>query len=119
MLAAVSSDRFLTAFAADLIELELGPLPAELRDRATRWATTRIGGAGDVARLGLALTGRLIGTGILLRYGRAYRSLGEEHRRAVAARLAASGLPLVAEYVRAVRALAVSYVYDARYATAP
>jgi hypothetical protein len=115
----VSSDRFLTAFAGDLIELELGPLPPELRDRATHWVTTRIGGAGDVARLGLRLTGRLIGTAIRLRFGRGYAALGQERRTEVTARLAASGLPLVAEYVRAVRALAVSYVYDARYATAP
>jgi hypothetical protein len=115
----VSSDRFLTAFAGDLIELELGPLPPELRERATRWVTTRIGGAGDVARRGLRLTGRLIAIAIRLRFGRGYASLGRERRAEVTARLAASGLPLVAEYVRAVRALAVSYVYDARYATAP
>ena len=35
------------------------------------------------------------------------------------ARLAKTRLPLAAEYVRAVRALAVTYVYDAMHATAP
>jgi hypothetical protein len=115
----VAADRFLSAFAGDLIDLELGPLPANLRERAIDWITSRVAGAGDVARLGLTLTGRLIGAGVRLRLGRAYAALPAERRRRVASRLASSRLPLVAEYVRAVRALAVTYVFDGLHATVP
>ena len=119
MLAAMPSGSFLGAFAADLIELEMGPLPSGLPERATNWVVTRIDGAGDVTRLGLALTGGLIAAVVRLRSGRAYTALAPERRRAMTERLARTRLPLAAEYVRAVRALAVTYVYDALDATTP
>jgi hypothetical protein len=119
MLAAMPSGSFLNAFAADLIDLEMGPLPSGLPERATTWVVTRMAGAGDVTRLGLALTGALIATSVRVRSGRAYAALPPERRRAMTARLAKTRLPLAAEYVRAVRALAVTYIYDALHATAP
>jgi hypothetical protein len=119
MLAAVSHDQFLSTFTADLIDLELGPLPAGLQERATAWVGARMAGAGDVARLGLGVAGGVIGAGVRLRFGRAYAALPSERRRRVTARLAKSRLPVVAEYVRAVRALAVTYVFDGLHATVP
>jgi hypothetical protein len=90
-----------------------------VQERAHGWVLARIGGAGDVARLGLRLTGVLIGAGVRLSTGHGYAGLPEERRRALAGRLAGASLPLVAEYVRAVRSLAITYAYDAVYATAP
>ena len=110
---------FASLFADDLIALELPGISAQLRHRTHVWVLTRIGAAGDVARLGLELTGALLALAVRLRHGRAYGQLDPERRRAVAAWLAATSLPLAAEYVRAVRSLAVTYAYDALYATAP
>ena len=110
---------FLAAFAEDLAELDAGPLDDELRGRTRDWVLARVGGAGAITRLGLGLTGALLGGAVLVAARRPYAALPVERRRAVARRLAATRLPLAGEYVKAVRALALTYVYDARFATAP
>jgi hypothetical protein len=105
---------FLAAFAGDLIDLELGPLPAGLRDRARDWVVERMLGAGDVARTGFVLIGTLLAARVRARTGRSYAALDAERRRAIASRVARTRLPLVADYVRGIRSLAVTYVYEAR-----
>ena len=110
---------FLAVFAGELAQLECGPLDDELLERTRAWVLARFAGAGAVTRAGLAAAGLAAAT-VALVFGRApYASLPAERRHAVTRRLAGTSLPAVAEYVKAVRALVISYVYDARHATAP
>lgn len=116
---ASAADRFLAALTDELLELELGPVDAELRDRTRAWVVERFAGAGDLTRFGLAMTGNLMALAIALTEGRPFQRLPEPRRRAIAARLARTRLPLAGEYVKAIRSLAVAYVYEARFASAP
>ena len=111
--------RFVAAFAGDLAELEFGPLPPELRQRVAEWVALRVAGAGDVTRIGLGVVCAAVALWVRVRSGRAYAELDTRDRRAWEQRIARSGLPGVSELVRAVRSLAVAYVYDARFASAP
>lgn len=111
--------RFLGAFTADLVELELAPLPDGVAERTRGWVQDRVGGANQTTRAGIATTGLLLGAGVLVATGRPYERLPEARRLAIARRLAASRLPIVAEYVKAVRSLAVAYAFEAQYASAP
>jgi hypothetical protein len=104
---------FLGAFTADLVDLEFGPQPQAVRAGAQEWVQTRIAGAGDVTRRGLRVAALALAGGVRLRTGHAYEGLPDAERRAIAERIAASSLPIVAEFVKAVRSLAVAYVYDA------
>lgn len=113
------ADGFLRAFTADLVDLELGPVPAELRDRTCGWVSDRVWGSGQLTRAGLGLVGAVLAAGVRTRTGKRYRDLPPERRHAIARRLLGTRLPLAGEYVKAVRSLAVAYVYDARYASAP
>jgi hypothetical protein len=115
----IGTDGFTPSFVADLVALELGDLPPAVQERTRAWVLTRMSGAGDVARLGLRLAGALIAAGVCVRTGRPYARLPGERRRAVAGWLAGTSAPVAAEYVRAARSLAVTYAYDAVYATAP
>ena len=117
--ASSAATRFLAAFTEDLVDLELGPVSPELRDRARQWVVARVGNAGDVARLGLTVAGTALAVGVRIRTGRSYDRLAPQRRSELARRLAGSRLPIAAEYVKAVRSLAVAYVFEARYATAP
>lgn len=108
---------FAVAFIDDLITLELDPADPELAVRTRDWVLARMGGAGQVTRAGLYATGALLALVVCVRTGRPYGALGSERRLTVARRLGSSRLPLVAEYVRAVRALAVTYFYEARFPT--
>lgn len=105
---------FLETFTDDLVELEFGPLPEATRAGAREWVAARIGGAGEVTRLGLAVAGKLLAVSVRVRTGSAYADLSRARRLQVAAGLAAArGFP-AAEYVKAVRSLAVSFVYETR-----
>ena len=110
---------FAADLARDLVALELGPVGPGEAERAQRWVAQRIDGAPEVTRLGLAAIGALVAAGVRLGTGRAYASLPDERRLRVARALAASHAPLLADFVRAVRALTVSYVYELRHASAP
>lgn len=110
---------FLPALTRDVIALEAGSVEPEIADRATAWVTSRFAGAGDVTALGLRVTGLLLAIAVSVTTGRRYAGLPDERRVRVARRLLDSRLPLVGEYVKAVRALALTYVYEARFATAP
>ena len=110
---------FLAALTEDLVELELGPLTPELRDRTVAWVDARFAGSGSVTRFGLAATGTLLAAVVGVAARQPYERLPAERRRRIAQRLASTRLPLAAEYVKAIRSLAVSYVYEARFATAP
>jgi hypothetical protein len=74
----------------------------------------RVDGATQPARAGLLVTAALLASGVLLSQRAAYDELPDERRRAVARRLIGSGLPLVSDWVRAMRALALSYYFEAR-----
>ncbi len=111
--------RFLSDLTDDLVELEVGPVSAELRERTRSWVQARVAGSGSVTRLGLRATGMLLSVVVVTATGRPYHRLPADRRRAVARRLAGTRLPLAAEYVKAIRSLAISYVYEARFATAP
>jgi hypothetical protein len=111
--------RFVAAFTEDLVALELPAGDESLQQRTRDWVLARIEGAGDVNRRGIALVALVLAAGVRVATGRAYTSLAPQRRQAIAARLAATGLPLAGEFTRAVRALAVTYFYDARHATAP
>jgi len=90
---------------------------AELRGRTCEWVVQRVRGAGQVTRLGLTAAAVLIGAAVRLRRGRPYAALADDTRRATARRLASSRLPVVGEYVRAVRSLTVSFLYEERFPT--
>ena len=83
------------------------------------WVLTRISGAGDLTRAGLAAAGLRLAVGVRLTTGRPYDRLTPDRRRAMVRWLAATRLPVAGEYVRAIRSLAVAYVYEARYASVP
>lgn len=103
------------AFTDDLVHLEFGPLDGPTRAGARDWVAARIGGAGEVTRGGLTVAGLLIGVLVRLRTGRAYADLPDDRRLAIARRLAGTSLPVLAEYVKAVRSLATHYVYEQRW----
>jgi hypothetical protein len=111
--------RFLEAFTRDLVALELGPIDPPLADRTTAWVVTRVAQAGDVTRAGLTIACGLTAAGVRLRTGSAYHRLPDTDRLDLARALTRSRLPVTGELVRAIRSLAVTYAYDARYATAP
>ncbi len=111
--------RFLESFTRDLVDDELGPLPPDLTEGAVDWVQARVAGAGDVTRLGLRVASTAVAAGVRLRTGHAYGSLPDAERRVLAARIARSRLPIVGELTKAVRSLAITYVYEARFATAP
>ena len=106
--------RFLAVFTGDLLDLEAGPCEPELRQRATDWVLARIGGAAQPARLGLVATTLLIAAALQVSARGAYEQLPDERRRALARKLIDTRLPLVSDWVRAVRALALSYYFEAR-----
>lgn len=108
--------RFLSAFADDLISLEIEP-DDRRRERTRAWVVERLAGAGQVTRLGIGLTGVLLGACVRAATGRGYDRLPPGRRRRVAGWLCRSSLPLVADYVRAVRALAVSHAYEERFSS--
>ena len=59
------------------------------------------------------MTAALLASGVLLSQRAPYEKLPDERRRALARRLIDSGLPLVSDWVRAMRALALSYYFEA------
>jgi hypothetical protein len=107
--------RFMRAFCGDLIRLELDHVDDELRQRTCDWVIDRVHGAGDFTRLGLRIAACGIAIGVLILTRRPYERLPEQRRLRVASGLAGSRAPVVAELVRALRALAVSRVYEVRY----
>jgi hypothetical protein len=114
-----AADRFLSAFTDDVIVLEVPPLPPDVHESARAWVIARVNGAMDVTRLGLAVAGTGLALAVRLGTGRRYDQLVDERRLAIARRLTRTRLPIAAEYVRAVRSLVVSYVYEARAAAGP
>ena len=109
-----ASERFLAGFTEDLVDLELGPVSAEVRVRTRDWVVDRVRGSATITRAGLAAAGALVAATVVLRTGGTYGRLPAERRRELARGLAASALPVVADYVKAVRSLAVTYVWEAR-----
>ena len=103
---------FLTAFTADLIALELPEADEELAAATCAWVVARVDGASQLTCLGLTLVGTLFAAGVRASTGHAYGSLPTGRRRSVARRLVASQLPIVRDYARAIRALAVSRIYE-------
>lgn len=108
---------FVRRFVEDLVVLEACASDPASAPRTGDWVIARMDGAGQVVRAGLRATGTLLALSVWIRTGRPYAALGSERRLALARRLASSRLPLVADYVRAVRSLAVSHVYEARFPT--
>lgn len=109
---------FLDSLTRDLIDREFGPVDADTRDAAAAWVRERFAGAGDVTAPGLRVTGRLVAAAILVIERRPYAALPAERRAAVLGRLLTTRMPLAAEYVRAIRSLAVAYVYEDRFSQA-
>jgi hypothetical protein len=109
---------FLRAFTADLISLELPELDGPASQQTRVWVLERIDGADAPARLGMRAASGLLALVLAVIARRPYPDLPEERRRALAARLAATSMTPAAELVRAVRALAVSYAYEQRFARA-
>ena len=110
---------FLAAFVDDLLTLDLGPVTDEERERTRGWVLERVAGAGSITRAGLGATGIALSAAVRARTGSRYADLPPDRRRAIADRLLTTAAPLVSEYARAVRALAVAYLYDLRHASAP
>ena len=106
----------LAALTDDLVELDFGPVTEDERTRTRAWVVGRVAGAGQVTRAGLAVAGLVVAAGVVLTTGRPYQALSPERRRAVARRLAATRLPVAGEYVKAIRSLAVAYLFDLRHA---
>lgn len=111
-------DSFLDILTRDLVDREFGPVDADTADRTAAWVRERFAGAGDVTAPGLRVTGQLVATAILVTERRPYAALPAARRAAILDRLLTTHAPLVAEYVRAIRALAVTYVYEDRFASA-
>jgi hypothetical protein len=106
--------QFTAAFVGDLLDVELDAVDPDLRARAVAWVLARIDGAAQPARIGLLTAATLLALGIRATQGAPYQRLPDERRRAVVARLTAAPLPIVADWVRAMRALSLSYYYEAR-----
>jgi hypothetical protein len=114
MSARIAPSQFTAAFVSDLLDLEVDDVDPGLQARATDWVLARVDGATQPARVGLLVTAALLAGGVLLTQRAGYDELPDERRRALARRLADSGLPLVSDWVRAMRALALSYYFEAR-----
>jgi hypothetical protein len=106
--------RFTTTFVSDLVDLEVADADPQLRARATDWVVSRVDGAAQPARLGLLLTASLVALGLRVTQRASYASLPDAKRQEVARRVVDSRLPLVSDWVRAMRALALSYYFEAR-----
>jgi hypothetical protein len=114
MSARTAPSQFTATFARDLLDLEVDDIDPSLRERATDWVTSRIDGAAQPARLGMLATSALLAGALALSRRASYATLPDDERRVVARRLIDSRLPLVSDWVRAVRALALSYYFEAR-----
>lgn len=102
--------RFLAAFTSELVEAEMGE---RARPETADWVVQRIYASGQITRFGLASTAALLAAALHVRHRAPFFALPQERRAAAARALAATRLPLAADFVRAVRALAVTHAYQA------
>lgn len=114
MTTALAPAQFTAAFVGDLLDIEIEQVDPSLRARAVEWVLVRIEGAAQPARLGLLVAATAISLAVLVTHRAPYPRLPSERRRRIAAWLIASQLPVVAEWIRAMRALSLSYYFEAR-----
>ncbi len=103
------------AFVEDVVVLEFAPGDEVLARATGRWVGERVGGAAAVARGGLLAPAAVLDLVSLARYARPYAVLGRRRRLRVARRFLRTEAPVVGDWVRAVRLLAVAYVYERRF----
>lgn len=103
-----------SALASDLLDVDVGDVDPELRATTTAFVAGRMARAGSVTRFGLGVGAIALTAWTRVRTGRPYGALRPEARRAWAARLGTTSLPLVGDYVRVVRSLVLVHVFEAR-----
>jgi hypothetical protein len=110
---------FLRVFTADLIALELGNFDPATREQTSAWVLERLEGASDLTRLIFTVISAGLGLAVRVRSGARYADLTDGRRWAIAERLAATRTPPIADFVRALRALAVTHAYEYQFAARP
>lgn len=103
------------AFVEDVVMLEFAPGNEVLARATGRWVGKRVLDAAAVVRGGLLVPAAVLDLAALARYGRPYAGLVQGQRLRMARRLLRTGTPLVGDWVRTVRLLAVAYVYERRF----
>ena len=105
----------LEAFVEDLVALEFEPRDEALARAAARWVGECTVGAAAVARCGLLAPAVILDITAVARYSRRFAALDRTRRLRMTARLADTRLSPTANWVRAVRLLAVVYVFERRF----
>jgi hypothetical protein len=105
----------LEAFAEDVVALDFVPESTGLARETARWVGERAIEAGPLAGSGLLAPALALDMAMLARYARPYSSLTNGQRTKIAKRLARTRMPLAVDWVRAIRLLAVPYVFERRY----
>lgn len=103
--------RALETFAADIVMLEFNE-EESIADETGRWIVARVDGAGLLIRPALLLPALGLDLLALVRHAHRYPALPAHQRREVAARLMRARNPVAMDWVRAVRLLAASYVFE-------
>jgi hypothetical protein len=105
----------LEAFAEDVVALEFAPGNPGLARETAHWVGERVIGAGPLASSGLLAPALALDIAMLARYASSYPHLARGQRMKIAGRLVSTHMPLAVDWVRAIRLLAVPYVFERRY----
>jgi hypothetical protein len=103
----------------DLAQLQAGPLEEAQVLATLDFVTARVAGAGEVTRIGLLVADSALWLLLLVLCGRPYSRLSPARRARIAAAMSRSSLPGVRDYVRAIRSLVLTYVYERKAASQP